>query len=161
SALVNIVPSNVIGAAANNDVLAVMFFALMFGIGMVLVRTPGSAALISVIEGLFDVSMKLIGLVIRLAPLSLSRFMFNLALLSGWDLLGRLGAYVGVVLLALGLHMIVVYSLAVRFLGGMSPIRFFKDSEEAMVMAFATASSNATLPTALRVAEEKLMLPRK
>lgn len=161
AALVNIVPSNVIGAAANNDILAVMFFALMFGIGMVLVRTPGSAALKSAIEGLFDVSMKLIGLVIRLAPLAVACFMFNLAVLFGWDLLGRLGAYVGVVVLALGLHMIVVYSLAVRFLGGMSPIRFFKDSEEAMVMAFATASSNATLPTALRVAEEKLMLPRK
>ena len=161
AALVNIVPSNVIGAAADNDILAVMFFALMFGIGMVLVRTPGSAALKAAIEGLFDVSMKLIGLVIRLAPLAVACFMFNLAVLFGWDLLGRLGAYVGVVVLALALHMIVVYSLAVRFLGGMSPIRFFKDSEEAMVMAFATASSNATLPTALRVAEEKLMLPRK
>src|SRR3546814_5783720 len=57
--------------------------------------------------------------------------------------------------------MIVVYSLAVRFLGGMSPVAFFRGSQEAIVMAFATASSNATLPTALRVAEEKLRLPRR
>src|SRR3546814_18779185 len=57
--------------------------------------------------------------------------------------------------------MVVVYSLAVRFLGRMSPVNFFRGSQEAMVMAFATASSNATLPTALRVAEHNLGLPRK
>jgi DAACS family dicarboxylate/amino acid:cation (Na+ or H+) symporter len=87
--------------------------------------------------------------------------MFNLAALFGWDLLARLASYVGVVVLALGIHMIIVYSLAVKYLGGMSPVRFFKGSEEAIVMAFSTASSNATLPTALRVAETKLMLPRR
>src|SRR3546814_11631564 len=86
--------------------------------------------------------------------------MFNLAALFGWELIGRLSAYVGVVLLALSLHMVVVYSLAVRFLGRMSPVNFFRGSQEAMVMAFATASSNATLPTALRVDEHNLGLPR-
>src|SRR3546814_16184972 len=105
--------------------------------------------------------MRLIGLVIRLAPLAIACFMFNLAALFGWELIGRLSAYVGVVLLALSLHMVVVYSLAVRFLGRMSPVNFFRGSQEAMVMAFATASSNATLPTALRVAEPNLGLPRK
>src|SRR3546814_12508420 len=105
--------------------------------------------------------MRLIGLVIRLAPLAIACFMFNLAALFGWELIGRLSAYVGVVLLALSLHMVVVYSLAVRFLGRMSPVNFFRGSQEAMVMAFATASSNATLPTALRVAEHNLGLPRK
>jgi Na+/H+-dicarboxylate symporter len=87
--------------------------------------------------------------------------MFNLAALFGWELLVRLGAYVGVVLLALGLQMFVVYPLAVRLFAGMSPVRFFRDVQEAMVMAFSTASSNATLPTALRVAEHKLNLPPK
>ena len=77
----------------------------------------------------------------------------------GWDLLLRLGAYAGVVLLALGLHMFVVYPLALRFLGGISPFWFFRQSQEAMVMAFSTASSNATLPTSLRVAEQRLALP--
>src|SRR3546814_8552372 len=71
------------------------------------------------IGGLFEVMMRLIGLVIRLAPLAIACFMFNLAALFGWELIGRLSAYVGVVLLALSLHMVVVYSLAVRFLGRM------------------------------------------
>src|SRR3546814_9041270 len=102
AAIVNIVPSNVIAAVADNDILAVMFFALMFGIGLVLVRSPAGAQLKTMIEGLFEVSMTLIGLVIRLAPLAVACFMFNLAALFGWELLGRLGAYVGVVLLGLG-----------------------------------------------------------
>lgn len=161
ASIINIVPANVIAAAADNDILAVMFFGLMFGIGLVLVQTPATQTLKTAIEGLFEVAMRLIGLVIKLAPYAVACFMFNLAVLFGWDLLARLGAYVGVVLLALTIHMVVVYSLSVRFLGGMSPIKFFKGSEEAMMMAFATASSNATLPTAMRVAEENLKLPPK
>ena len=87
--------------------------------------------------------------------------MFNLAALFGWDLLERLGAYVAVVLLALGIHLVVVYSLSVKFLGGMSPVTFFRGVQPAMLVAFSTASSNATLPTALKVAEERLFLPRR
>ncbi len=158
-AVLGIVPSNVVGAAANNDILAVMFFALVFGIGLVLVRSEAANQLKTVIEGLFEVTMRLIGIVIRLAPIAVACFMFNLAALFGWELLIRLSAYVGVVLLALGIHMIVTYSLSVKLLGGMSPLTFFRQSQEAMVMAFSTASSNATLPTAIRVAEEKLGVP--
>lgn len=159
--LLSIVPDNVIKAAADNTILAVMFFALMLGIGMVL--TPGKATdtLREGIQGLFDVSMTLIGLVIRLAPYAVFCFMFDLAAVFGWDLLVKLASYVGVVVLALALHLFVVYSIALRAVGGYSPLAFFKGTQEAMVLAFSTASSNATLPTSLRVAEEKLGLPRR
>jgi DAACS family dicarboxylate/amino acid:cation (Na+ or H+) symporter len=138
-----------------------MFFALMLGIGLVLTRSKATEVLQRGIEGLFEVSMTLIGLVIRLAPYAVFCFMFNLAALFGWDLLRSLGAYVGVVVLALALHLFVVYSLVLKFAGGYSPKKFFKSVQEAMVMAFSTASSNATLPTALRVADEKLGLPNR
>jgi DAACS family dicarboxylate/amino acid:cation (Na+ or H+) symporter len=105
--------------------------------------------------------MKLILLVIKLAPYAVACFMFNLAALFGWDLLIRLSAYVGVVLLALGVQMFVVYPILLWTLGRKSPAAFFREVQEAMVMAFSTASSNATLPTALRVAEENLRLPRR
>ncbi len=156
----NLIPNNVIAAAAANDILAVMFFALFFGIGLLLVNTPSAQRLQEAIEGIFHVTMRLIGIVIRLAPIAIAAFMFNLASLFGWELLVRLGAYVGVVLLALLTHMFVVYPLALRFLGGVSPIAFFRGSQEAMVMAFSTASSNATLPTAIRVADEMGLPPR-
>lgn len=159
--LLGIVPDNVVKAAAENTILAVMFFALMLGIGLVLTRSKATEVLLQGIQGLFEVSMTLIGLVIRLAPYAVFCFMFNLAALFGWDLLRSLGAYVGVVVLALAIHMLVVYSLMLKFLGGWSPLKFFRGSQEAMVMAFSTASSNATLPVALQVAEEKLRLPRK
>lgn len=158
--LLSIVPDNVVNAASNNgSILALMFFAVMFGVGLVLTPSQNTALLKRGIEGVFEISMTLIGLVIRLAPYAVACFMFNLAAIFGFDLLVRLGAYVGVVVLALGLHLVVSYSVALK-LAGASPLKFFRGSQEAMVMAFSTASSNATLPTALRVADEKLGLPR-
>jgi Na+/H+-dicarboxylate symporter len=157
--ILKIIPNNVVAAAAENDVLAVMFFALVFGIGLLLVRTPSANRLQEAIQGILDVTMRLIGIVIRLAPLAIACFMFNLAAVFGWELLGRLAAYVGVVLLALGLHMFVTYPLVLSLWARKSPVAFFREIQEAMVVAFSTASSNATLPTALRVAETRLMLP--
>ena len=159
AAFLNIIPNNIIAAASANDILAVMFFALVFGIGLLLVDTPQSQRLQEAIEGLFHVMMKLIGIVIRLAPIAVACFMFNLASVFGWDILIRLGAYAGVVLLALGLHMFVTYPLVLKLIAGKSPLAFFREIQEAMVVAFSTSSSNATLPTALRVAEQRLNLP--
>ncbi len=159
AAVLAIIPNNVVAAAADNDILAVMFFALVFGIGLLITQTPSANALQSAIEGIFHVSMRLISLIIRFAPVAIACFMFNLAAVFGWDLLLRLGAYVAVVLLALATQMFIVYPLILKFIGGVSPVWFFRNSQEAMVMAFSTASSNATLPTALRVAETRLNLP--
>ncbi|MDQ3246346.1 MAG: dicarboxylate/amino acid:cation symporter [Pseudomonadota bacterium] len=161
-AFVNIIPNNLFEALGSNSaILSVMFFALFFGIGLLLTNTPNSRVLQRGFEGLFDVTMRLIMIVIKLAPIAVACFMFNLAALFGWDLLIRLSAYVGVVLLALGIQMLIVYPALLATLGRKNPIAFFRETQEASVMAFATASSNATLPTALRVAEERLKLPRR
>jgi DAACS family dicarboxylate/amino acid:cation (Na+ or H+) symporter len=160
--LLSIVPDNVVAAASSNGtILSLMFFAVMFGVGLVLTPSPHTDVLKRAIEGLLEISMTLIGLVIRLAPYAVFCFMFNLAAIFGFDLLVRLGAYVGVVVLALALHQFVSYSLVLKLIAGKSPLAFFRGAQEAMVMAFSTASSNATLPTALRVAEEELGLPRR
>ena len=157
--VVDIVPRNPIKAAAEGDMLAVMFFSLFVGIGLALVRTPAALRFQEAVEGLLDVSMRLIDLVIAFAPLGVAALLFNLTAQLGYEILQQLAIYVGVVLLALTIHQFVVYSLAVKLLGGMSPLAFFKGIEEAMITAFSTSSSNATLPTALRVAEEELHLP--
>lgn len=161
-AFISIVPNNLVEVlGSNGSILSVMFFALFFGIGLLITDTPNSRTLLRGFEGLFDVTMKLILLVIKLAPIAVACFMFNLAALFGWDLLIRLSAYVGVVLLALGIQMLVVYPALLVTLGKKSPVAFFREVQEAMVMAFSTASSNATLPTALRVAETRLRLPAR
>ncbi len=159
--LIAIVPNNVIAAMSNNDILAVMFFALLFGIGLLLVQTSRTETLKDGIEGVFEVAMKLIGLVIQLAPIAIFCFMFNLSAQFGWDLLIKLSAFVGVVLLALAIQMFGVFPLLLRLLANKNPFAFFRETREASVMAFSTASSNATLPTALRVADEQLKLPPK
>ncbi len=103
--------------------------------------------------------MRLIGIVISFAPIGVAALLFTLTAQLGYEILEQLAYYVFVVVLALAIHQFVVYSLAVRLLGGMSPVVFFRGVQEAMITAFSTASSNATLPTALRVAEQNLKLP--
>jgi len=161
-AFINIVPNNLVEVMGSNSaILSVMFFALFFGIGLLLTDTPNARVLQRGFEGLFDVTMRLILIVIKLAPIAVACFMFNLAALFGWDLLIRLSAYVGVVVLALAIQMFVVFPLLLSTLGRKNPIAFFRETQEASLMAFSTASSNATLPTSLRVADERLGLPRK
>ena len=133
----------------------------LFGIGLVKKPTPGTRAFKSALHGLFEICMHLIGMFIKLAPYAVAAFMFNLTSQLGWDVIRSLLWFVLTVLLALGLHGLVVLPLWVRFMGGMAPRTFFRGTQEAVLTAFATASSTATLPVTLRVAEENLKLPRK
>lgn len=157
--LLQIVPTNPIRSAADGDMLAVMFFSLLFGIALALTRTEATRQLERAIEGVYDVSMRLIGIVLAVAPFGVAALLFTLTADLGWRIVVQLGSYVDVVIAGLAIHQVVVYSLAVGLFGGMSPLRFFRGIRAAMVVAFATSSSNATLPTALRVAERELRLP--
>jgi len=160
SLIAAMVPSNPVKAAADSDMIALIVFSLIFGVGLTLTHTPGARQLRDTIQGLYEVMMKLIDGVLKLAPYGVAALLFSMTARLGFGILMQVAAYVGVVLLALGLHMFGVYSLSVRFLGGRNPLTFFRDCRLAIVTAFSTASSSATLPTALKVAEENLKLPR-
>jgi DAACS family dicarboxylate/amino acid:cation (Na+ or H+) symporter len=136
-----------------------MVFALFLGVGLAAVRTPGARRLEEALSGLQDVVMWLLDRVIRIAPLGIFCLVFTLTARLGFDVLRQLGAYVLVVVGGLALHQFGVYSLSVAWLGGTSPLRFFRAVRPAMLTAFSTASSNATLPTALAVADRELALP--
>ena len=158
-----IVPSNPITAAAADppNMLHIMFFALVLGIAVTLV--PGNAAepVIDFMEGLFAISTKIIELIMYVAPFAVACLLFSNTASFGLDLLGALLWYVATVLVGLGLHMFGVYSLALKLLSGISPVEFFRRTKTVMLTAFATSSSNATLPTALRVGEKELGIPRE
>jgi dicarboxylate/amino acid:cation (Na+ or H+) symporter, DAACS family len=156
---VALVPSNIVKAMGEGEMLAVMVFALFLGVGLALTKTAAARAFERGLEGLYDVTMKLLGLVIQAAPVGVACLLFTLTARLGIDVLRQLGAYVLVVLLGLAIHQFGVYSLSVAWLGGMSPWRFFRGVRAPMLTAFSTASSNATLPTALLAAEEELHLP--
>ncbi len=157
----DMIPSNVITAADENQILPLMVFALIFGIGMVMAKSKATDQLQETLQGLLEVMMKLINAVIKLAPIAIAALMFNLAAVFGWDLLIRLGAYAGVAVGAMAIHMFIVYPLLVMIFGGMSPLKFARGVREPFVVAFSTASSNATLPIAIKAAEEELNLPKR
>jgi len=157
----DMIPSNVVTAAAENQILPVMVFALIFGIGMVMAKSRATDQLQETLQGVFEVMMKLINLVIKLAPIAIACLMFNLAAVFGWDLLVRLGAYALVAVGAMAIHMFIVYPLLVWIFGGMNPLKFAAGVKEPFVVAFSTASSNATLPIAIKAAEENLKLPKR
>jgi DAACS family dicarboxylate/amino acid:cation (Na+ or H+) symporter len=157
----DLVPRNVFGAAANNQILPFMVFSVFFGIGLVMVKSRATDQLQLAITGIFEVMMRLLRVVISLAPIAIACLMFNLAALFGWDLLARLAAFVGVAVGAMALHMFVVYPIIVMLFAGKNPLAFFGQVRDPMVVAFSTASSNATLPISLRAAETELKLPRK
>ena len=160
--IVDIVPHNIVGAMGDDSKkLGIVFFALMFGIGLVMRPTPGTQAFKNAMHGLFEVCMHLIGMFVKLAPYAVACFMFILCAQMGWEVLVGLGWFVVTVVLALAIHGFVVLPLWVKFMGGMGVREFFRGSQEASLTAFATASSAATLPVTLRVAEENLKLPRK
>lgn len=160
--IVDIVPHNIVGAMGDDSKkLGIVFFALMFGIGLVMKPTPGTQAFKNAMQGLFEVCMHLIGMFVKLAPYAVACFMFMLCAQMGWEVLVGLSWFVATVVLALAIHGFIVLPLWVKLMGGMGPREFFRGSEEASLTAFATASSAATLPVTLRVAEENLKLPRK
>lgn len=165
--LLDIIPKNPLqeavgaldGSSPGGGMLAVMFFSLLFGIAITL-SPERTQPLVKVLEGVYDVTMVIIGLAMRLAPLGVAGLMFSLTAVLGFDILSTLLWYVATVLIGLGLHLIVVYSGVVKLFTGMSPSYFFRQIREVMVTAFATSSSSATLPTALKVTEEKLQVRR-
>ncbi len=158
-----IVPSNPITAASADppNMLHVMFFALMMGVACTLVPKHASEPVIAFMDGLFAISTKVIELIMYLAPFAVACLLFSNTASFGLDLLGALLWYMAAVLGGLALHMFGVYSASVALLSKISPIEFFRRTKTVMLTAFATSSSNATLPTALRVGEESLGIPRE
>jgi DAACS family dicarboxylate/amino acid:cation (Na+ or H+) symporter len=158
-----LIPSNPFAAAstATPNLLHLMFFGLVLGFAATLVRREVSAPFLAFLEGLYALSAKVIDVIMKLAPYAVACLIFTSTSGFGLDLLVAMGWFILTALLGLGLHMFGVYSLILRFLANVSPIDFFRRIKTVMLTAFSTSSSNATLPTALRVSEENLRVPRE
>ena len=159
--LLNIVPRNPLASAVNGDLIGVMFFALMFGIAAAVIRTDGTRSFLGAVQGVYDICLRLIDWIILTAPYAVAALLFAITAQLGVDVLVQLARFVGTATLALAIHFFVVFPLLVRLVGGMSPLEFFKRAEPAILTAFSTSSSSATLPTTLMVAEERLGVPRR
>ena len=158
---VNIVPRNPIDAAARTDMLGVIFFGLMFGAALTLIPQERAKPMMDWLEALNDVVIRIIHFAMMLAPFGVAALIFVVASRFGFDLLVAVAAFVGTVLLALALHVVLILFSIIRFAIGMSPLKFVSRVKAALVTAFSTSSSSATLPTALEVSELQLGIPRR
>ncbi len=160
--LLDIVPKNPVQAAAQaleGEMLALMFFALVFGFALSrVVKAGGHNSAISVMETIYSATMEIVHLVMRLAPYAVFALVFSTSFKFGWELVRSLSMYVLVVVVGLALQQFVVYAVLLKTLAGRAPWQFLKDCNDVLIYAFATASSNATLPKSLETATEKLQL---
>jgi DAACS family dicarboxylate/amino acid:cation (Na+ or H+) symporter len=140
--------------------LAVMVFSLILG-AAITTAPDKCAALVGWLEGLNAISMVIIGWAMRLAPLGAGCLVFSITARLGFDILITLFWFVLTVLAGLGLHLVVTYPVVLSLFSRMSPRQFFRGAQEAMLVAFGTSSSSATLPTAIKVAETDLRLPKE
>ncbi len=159
--LINIVPRNPIQAAVNTDMLGVIFFGLMFGAALTLIPKDKAQPMIGWLEALNEVVTRIIHFAMLIAPFGVAGLIFTVASRFGFDLLVAIAAFVLTVLIALLAHVGITLSLVIRFLIGLSPLVFFNRIKSALITAFSTSSSSATLPTAMAVAEEQLGVPKR
>lgn len=157
------VPSNpsIATSAGTPNMLHLMFFALIIGIAITLIPVRVTAPLLRGLEALYEITAKIIEMIMKFAPYAVACLLFNNTARFGLDLLQALGWFVVTVLLGLSIHMFGVYSLSVYFLSRLSPIDFFRRIKTVILTAFSTSSSNATLPTALKISEENLGVPQE
>ena len=158
---VNIIPRNPFQAAVNMDMLGVIFFGLMFGAALTLMPQAKAQPMIGWLEALNEVVTRIIHFAMLIAPFGVAGLIFTVASRFGFDLLVAIAAFVATVLIALLAHVGITLSLVIRFLVGLSPLVFFSRIRAALITAFSTSSSSATLPTAMAVAESQLGVPQR
>ncbi|MBA3548300.1 MAG: dicarboxylate/amino acid:cation symporter [Nannocystis sp.] len=157
--LVGIVTRNPIKSAVEGDMLGIIFFGLVFGAALTMIRDDRRRAMVTWLEALADVVTTIIDIAMRIAPYGVAGLIFGVTSRFGFALLAPLGVYVGLVLGALLLHAVLTMSVLIRVLVGLPPLLFFRRIRAALVTAFSTSSSSASLPTNLRVGEQNLGLP--
>jgi dicarboxylate/amino acid:cation (Na+ or H+) symporter, DAACS family len=159
---VAIVPRNIVKAMYDQNMLALIFFSLMFGVALTRLKPEVAAPVIKVLEGVAQAVIEIIGFAMKLAPFGVFGLIFSVtATTIGFDVIRSLGLYVVMVLAGLFFHQFVVIPLLARQLAGIPPLTFLHRCRFLMMTAFSTSSSNATLPTTIRTAEEEFGVPRQ
>jgi len=153
--LINLFPSNPIRAMAEGNMLQVIVFAILFGIAISLSGKPGERVA-TLFKDVNEIIMRLVLILMNLAPYGVFCLMAKLFASFGFETIGNLIAYFLLVLFVLMLHGTLTYTIMLKTLAGLNPRIFFKKMRPAMLFAFSTASSNATLPVTLETATKHL-----
>ena len=154
--LLRVIPRNPVRAAADMDLLPLIFFTICFGAALTVIVPERKDAVLTFFHGVNDTSMVLINWIMELAPYAVFVLIGSVVANFGFDLLQSLLTYTIVVAAGLGLHALGTYGLIVRFLAGLNPLKFYPKIAAAPLLAFSTSSSNATLPLTIEPAEKKV-----
>uniref|UniRef100_UPI00403F4BBD dicarboxylate/amino acid:cation symporter n=1 Tax=Oceanobacillus sp. FSL W7-1293 TaxID=2921699 RepID=UPI00403F4BBD len=153
--LVNIIPANPIAAMSAGEMLQIIAFAVFIGVALAYLNEK-TKGIFNLFEQANDILGWLVMLVMRFAPYGAFALIASAIGGAGLDAVGSMLSYMLTVIAGLLLHALLIYSLAIWFLGRRNPITFYKGFFPAMTVAFSTASSNATLPVSLKAAQENL-----
>ena len=149
-----LVPPNIVRAAVEGQMLGIIFFALLFGFFMTKIKSELSATLTRFWDGVFHVMMMMTEWIMKFAPYGVFGLIAGVIAESGFSAAKPLLIFAATVLVALGVHILVTLPLLLRFVGGVSPYKMFPIMAPAMLTAFSTSSSSATLPITMDCVEE-------
>ena len=149
---VNIFPSNALSPLVNATMLQVIVSSLLLGFGILLAGEKGLAAA-QIVDSFNEVSMKIMDLIIKLSPIGVACLICPVIVENGPKIIADLVAVLAVAYVGYLIHALIVYSLTVKTMAGMSPAKFFKGMVPAMMMAFSSASSVGTLPFTMECSE--------
>ncbi|MEE4299776.1 MAG: dicarboxylate/amino acid:cation symporter [Pseudomonadales bacterium] len=153
--IIDIFPSNPVASMAEGQMLQIIVFALLLGVAVAHAGRAGQRVK-SLFEDFNDVIMKLVTMLIALAPYGVFCLMATMFTDLGWSSIAALGAYFLTVAGVLVLHALVVYPTLLAVLGRVSPLTYMKKMREPMMVAFSTSSSGATLPVTLETVEKRV-----
>ena len=159
--LLRAVPPNIVAAAADGQMLGIIFFCLLFGYFMTRLEHDYADPLMRFWTGVFQVMMHITEWVMLFAPIGVFGLVAKVVARTGFDAAEPLLTFAGVILLALLIHVLVTLPLMLRFIGRVLPYRFMRVMSPAMLTAFSTASSSATLPVTMECAEEGAKVPNR
>ncbi|MBN1300998.1 MAG: dicarboxylate/amino acid:cation symporter [Melioribacteraceae bacterium] len=153
--LLNIVPDNIFGSFLNADMLAIIFFSILFGFFITQVSDKFKNPLTSFFDGMFEVMMKITMFIIKFAPLGIFGIVAKTVAQQSdlIHLIERMGLYMFVVLLALVIHSMITLPLIIKTFGKVSPWKHLRAMTTPLLTAFSTSSSNATLPLTIDAVE--------
>jgi Na+/H+-dicarboxylate symporter len=154
--LLDIVPENVLAAAARPNMLAVIFFCILLGMAVASLPEEPRGTLLNLLNAGFQAMMKLTAGVIIFLPLGVFGLMTRMVGDSGLESFRALGLYMLTITISLSFHLFVTLPLVLVILGRISPRIHFRNMIEAMIMAFSTSSSAATLPVTITNVEKKV-----
>ena len=152
--LTRMIPTNPFKALASGDMLGIIFFAIFFGIALNMVDSKKSESLKSLIGSFYSVVMKITQIVISLAPIGVLGLMTKTVYTSGLAIFANLAKYMLTIILGLSIHLLITLPLIIFIIMRINPIVHFKAMASAMLTAFSTSSSSATLPVTIKCVRE-------